>query len=99
MIRLQRGFAFAGLGLAGLMLAGCEAATPPLAQSESPVVTVSQPLDKEITDYDQYTGRIEEAEKVEIRARVRGELKEIHFKDGSLVKAGDPLFDIDPRTY
>jgi hypothetical protein len=44
MIRLQRGFAFAGLGLAGLILAGCEGATPPLAPSEPPVVTVSQPL-------------------------------------------------------
>src|SRR5438876_11909916 len=99
MIRLQRGFAFAGLGLAGLMLAGCGDATPELAPSEPPVVTVSQPLEKEITDYDQYTGRIEAAETVEVRARVRGELIKIHFQAGALVKAGDPLFDLDPRPY
>src|SRR5262245_59763469 len=99
MIRLLRGFAFVALALAGLMLTGCEAATPPLAPSEPPVVTVSQPLEKEITDYDQYTGRLEAAETVEVRARVRGELIGIHFKDGAIVKEGQLLFEIDPRTY
>jgi hypothetical protein len=63
MVRLQRGYAFAGLGLAGLILAGCEAAAPPLAPSEPPGVTVSQPREKEITNDDQYTSRIEAAEK------------------------------------
>jgi len=63
------------------------------------VVTVSQPLEKEITDYHQYTGRLEAAETVEVRARVRGELTDIYFKDGALVTAGQPLFQLDPRTY
>src|SRR5438034_8289970 len=99
MRRIQPGLAFAVLGVAGLLPAGCGPATPPLAQTDPPVVTVSQPLEKEITDYDQYTGRIEAAETVEVRARVRGELIKIHFKDGALVKAGDPLFDLDPRPY
>src|SRR5947209_6901892 len=99
MIRLKRGMAFVALGVAGLLLAGCETATPPLAPSEPPVVTVSQALEKEITDFDQYTGRIEAAETVEIRARVRGELIGIRFQDGAIVKAGDLLFEIDPRTY
>jgi RND family efflux transporter MFP subunit len=81
------------------MLAGCETPAPALTQTEPPVVTVSQPIEKEITDYDQYTGRLEAAETVEVRARVRGELTEIHFKDGALVKQGDLLFVIDPRTY
>ena len=63
------------------------------------MLTISQPIEKEITDYDVYTGRIEAAETVEVRARVRGELTAIHFKDGALVKAKDPLFDIDIRPY
>jgi RND family efflux transporter MFP subunit len=99
MTHLLRGCAFVGLGLAGLTLLGCGDATPPLAPSEPPVVTVSQPLEKEITDYDQYTGRIEAAETVEVRARVRGELTKVHFKAGDIVKKGDPLFDLDQRTY
>src|SRR5438132_7846055 len=99
MTRLPRGFAFAGLGLAGLMLAGCGDATPELAPSEPPVVTVSQPLPKDITDYDQYTGRVEAAETVEVRARVRGEVMKVGFKDGTLVQEGELLFELDPRTY
>jgi RND family efflux transporter MFP subunit len=63
------------------------------------VVTVSQPIQKAMTDYDQYTGRIDAAETVEVRARVRGELTAIHFKEGAVVTAGQPLFDLDPRTY
>jgi RND family efflux transporter MFP subunit len=99
MIRLQRGLTFVVLGVAGLLAAGCETAAPELAPTEAPVVTVSQPIEQEITDYDQYTGRIEAAETVEVRARVRGELVGIHFKEGAIVKEGEPLFDIDPRVY
>jgi RND family efflux transporter MFP subunit len=83
---------------AGLMSGGCDS-TPALAPSEPPVVTVSQPLEKDIVDYDQYTGRLEAAEAVDVRAQVRGELIKIGFKDGALVKQGEPLFEIDPRPY
>jgi RND family efflux transporter MFP subunit len=99
MKRLQRGLALVALGAVGLLVAGCDTGEPPLAQSEPPVVTVSQPIEKEITDYDQYTGRIEAAETVDVRARVRGELVGIHFKDGAIVKEGQLLFEIDPRPY
>jgi membrane fusion protein, multidrug efflux system len=99
MIRLKRGSVLVAVGVAAVLLAGCGSGTS-LVESEPPVVTVSQPLErKEIVDYDQYTGRIEAAETVEVRARVRGELIEIRFKDGALVHAGDPLFDLDARTY
>ena len=98
MIDLHRIFAGLGLGMLGLLLAGCEASTA-LAPAEPPVVTVSRPIEKEITDYDQYTGRLEAAETVEVRARVSGELTGIHFQDGAIVKAGDLLYEIDPRVY
>jgi RND family efflux transporter MFP subunit len=98
MIRLLWGIIPLTLGVAVLLLVGCDSG-PPLAETEPPVVTVSQPLEREITDYDQYTGRIEAKETVEVRARVRGELTEIKFNDGDIVKEGDLLFVIDPRPY
>jgi RND family efflux transporter MFP subunit len=99
MIALKNTYVFAVLGMAGVMLPGCEPPAPTLGQSEPPVVTVSQPLEKDITDFDQYTGRIEAAQTVEVRARVHGELIRVLFKDGDLVKEGQPLFELDPRPY
>jgi RND family efflux transporter MFP subunit len=98
MMCVKQGLAFVGLGMLGLTLCGCEAA-PALAPTEPPVVTVSQPIEKEITDYDQYTGRLEASETVEVRSRVRGELTGVFFKDGAQVKEGQLLFELDPREY
>src|SRR5258707_15711852 len=64
-----------------------------------PAVTVSQPLQREIVEWDEYTGQFAAKEYVEIRGRVSGYLTEIHFEDGQLVKEGDLLFVIDPRPY
>src|SRR5436190_6100030 len=72
------------------------AADPPAAP---PAVTVSQPLQRELVEWDEYTGQFAAKEYVEIRARVSGYLMEIHFEDGQLVKEGDLLFVIDPRPY
>jgi RND family efflux transporter MFP subunit len=60
---------------------------------------VSQPLQKSITEWDEYTGRFTAVETVEIRARVSGFIESIHFQDGQIVKQGDLLFVIDPRPY
>jgi len=67
--------------------------------AQSPKVTVSHPLIQEIIERDEYTGRLESVETVEVRARVNGYLQSIHFKDGQVVKKGDLLFVIDPRPY
>jgi multidrug efflux system membrane fusion protein len=64
-----------------------------------PAVTVSQPVVREIIDRDVYEGRIAAAETVEVRAKVRGYLVQVNFKDGQIVKAGDLLFEIDPQPY
>jgi RND family efflux transporter MFP subunit len=80
------------------MVSGCTA-EPPLAETPPPPVSVSQPLVQEVTDYDDYEGRIAAAELVEVRARVRGHLIKINFEDGQIVKKGDLLFEIDPRPY
>lgn len=72
----------------------------PAAAQQGPMpVTVAKPLIKKITEWDEYTGRFEATNRVEIRARVSGFLESIHFKDGDLVNKGDLLFVIDPRPF
>ena len=60
-------------------------------------VDVAKPLVEKIVDWDEFTGRFNAVERVEIRPRVSGYLEEITFKDGQLVEKGDVLFKIDPR--
>ena len=85
--------------------AGCDqgGTTQALPQQKgappAPTVTVSKPLQREITEWDEYTGRFEAVETVEIRARVSGYLTELHFKDGQAVKQGDLLFVLDARPF
>jgi multidrug efflux pump subunit AcrA (membrane-fusion protein) len=69
------------------------------APAAPPAVTVSQPIQRELAEWDEYTGQFAAKEYVEIRARVSGYLTEIHFVDGQIVKEGDLLFVIDPRPY
>ena len=54
---------------------------------------------REVIEWDEYIGRLESPETVEVRARVNGYLDKVHFKEGKEVKKGDPLFTIDPRPY
>jgi RND family efflux transporter MFP subunit len=67
---------------------------PPLAQ-----VTVAPVERKEIVEWDEFTGRIEPIESVEVRPRVSGYIQEVRFQSGQLVKKGDVLFVIDPRWH
>ena len=62
-------------------------------------VTVSEPLAKRVTQWDEYSGRFEAVASVEVRARVSGFIDKIDFRDGQIVKVGDPLFTIDKRPY
>lgn len=84
--------------LLGLLLAGCGKNAAPTAPPP-PVVSVIQPVAREVIEWDEYTGRLESPETVEIRARVSGYLDKVHFKEGKEVKKGDLLFTIDPRPY
>jgi len=64
-----------------------------------PKVTVAHPIERELTDWDEYTARLEAVNSVEVRARVSGYLQTVHFREGALVQKGDLLFTIDPRPY
>ena len=84
------------------VLAGCEeqpAASAKAKQPPPPPVTVAKPLKKSITEWDEFTGRFEAVETVNVRARVSGFLDIIHFRDGQIVKKGDLLFTIDKRPF
>ncbi len=76
-----------------------KAATPGTQGVQPPSVTTSKPVVKPIVEWDEYTGRFDAVETVEIRARVSGYLNEVHFKDGQIVKKGDLLYSIDPRPF
>jgi RND family efflux transporter MFP subunit len=84
-----------------VLYAGCERGQtpPPFAQQQAPEVVVSYPVVKEVTDYEDFPGRVEAINAVDVRARVTGYLQSMHFKEGSEVKKGDLLFEIDPRPY
>ena len=85
--------------LAGL-LAGCEqkqaaqAAAPP-----APLVTVAQPVKRTVTDWDEFTGRFDAVQQVQVRARVGGFITDVEFQDGAFVKTGDLLYLIDARPF
>jgi RND family efflux transporter MFP subunit len=77
-------------------------AAPETAAAAAPPampVTVSKPLLKQVTEWDEFTGQFDAVDSVEIRARVSGYLDTIGFEDGQMVKAGDLLFVIDPRPF
>lgn len=71
-----------------------EVAPPPPA-----TVTVATPLSRMVTDWDDYVGRFEASQAVEVRPRVSGQLVGVHFKDGDIVERGQLLFTIDPRPF
>lgn len=82
--------------LAAMILSACgsqaqQGAPPP------PEVTVSQPLVGEVMDWDEFPGRFEAPQTVEVRARVGGYIQAVHFQDGDYVRQGQLLFTLDPR--
>jgi RND family efflux transporter MFP subunit len=81
-----------------LALAGCVPA-PQVVAPPTPKVTVSQPIARELTDYEDFTGRTDAVSTVDIRARVTGYLDKVNFRDGDIVKEGTLLYQIDPRPF
>jgi RND family efflux transporter MFP subunit len=83
------------LGLAAVM-----AAPAALAQTGgTPPVTVARPVVKPIVEWDEFIGRFEAVDSVDIRSRVPGYIEKVHFTDGEQVMEGDLLFTIDQRSY
>ncbi|KQS02116.1 hemolysin secretion protein D [Sphingomonas sp. Leaf357] len=87
-----------GAGTALLLLAACGGSKPPAAPPPAHV-TVAVPLQRDVTDWDEYVGRFEAIQDAEIRPRVSGTIDRVLFTDGQYVRAGQGLFTIDPRPY
>jgi len=85
--------------LLSLVLSGCQRRSGQIAPPEVPVIPVSKPVSKMITNHVDFTGRTDAKYVVDIRARVTGYLMRMPFREGAEVKAGDLLFEIDARPY
>ena len=84
---------------AAALLVGCGPSGSAAQAPPPPQVSVAAVVEKRVKDWDEFTGRFQAVETVEIRPRVSGYIDKIAFKEGSLVKQGDLLFVIDPRPY
>ena len=96
-------YSLGGLGplmvLLAVTLSGCGDKPPAQAAAAPPPVTVAQPTKRTVTDWDEFTGRFEAVEEVQVRARVGGFVNSVEFRDGAIVRAGDLLYVIDSRPF
>jgi RND family efflux transporter MFP subunit len=83
--------------LIAALLTGCQPEAAPSAPA--PQVNVAKVIERKVNDWDEFTGRIQAIDSVEIRPRVSGYIERVAFKEGGSVKKGDLLFVIDPRPY
>jgi RND family efflux transporter MFP subunit len=85
--------------LAAVLAAGCDHGPPAAPPAKTVQVIVTQPITYDVTDYQDFTGRLDAFRTVDIRSRVTGYIHDAPFKEGDLVHEGDLLFQIDPRPY
>ena len=84
--------------LAGI-LSGCGESKPPQAAAAAPPVTVAQPVKRTVTDWDEFTGRFDAVQQVQVRPRVGAFITAVEFRDGAFVGTGDLLYLIDARPF
>jgi membrane fusion protein, multidrug efflux system len=87
------------IAVLAVSLSGCGDKPPQQAASPAPPVTVAQPTKRTVTDWDEFTGRFDAVEEVQVRARVGGFVTDVEFRDGAFVNTGDLLYIIDPRPF
>ena len=99
-LSLVTGAAIVALSLAvSAVLSGCRSEATPQAAAAPAEVSVAAALERDVVESDEFTGRLEAVESVEVRPRVAGYIDSVNFSEGSVVKKGDLLFVIDPRPY
>ncbi len=93
----QLRFPLAALAL--VVISACGGAPEATVAPAAAKVSVAKVLEQPVNEWDEFTGRLEAPETVEIRPRVSGQIDSVAFTDGALVKKGDLLFQIDPRPF
>ncbi len=86
-----------GAAIAAASLAACSPSIAETAAPPTPQVSVATPLQQEVTDWDEFTGRFEATQRIEVRARAGGFIQAAHFGEGQKVAKGQLLFTLDPR--
>ena len=94
-MRLKNGLAAATVAIIGFV----SPVSAQMGPGGPPPVSVAKPVVKDIVEQDEFIGRFDASESVDLRARVSGYLESVAFRDGQIVKQGDLLFVIDKRTY
>jgi multidrug efflux system membrane fusion protein len=89
----------AGLIALTVLVSACAQTSAQPAAPMLPAVTVAAAVAREITEWDEFTGRLEAVNTVEVRPRVSGYVSSVRFREGALVRKGDLLFQIDPRPF
>ena len=86
--------------IAAFVLSACGEQTAPQVQAPSaPMVDVAQVLHERVTEWDEFTGRLQAPESVTLIPRVSGYIDSVNFKEGAIVKKGEVLFRIDPSVF
>jgi len=85
--------------LCALAVSACARTAAQPADPPPPKVTVAQVVSRDITEWDEFTGRLEAVNTVAVRPRVSGYVSAVRFAEGAIVRRGDPLFQIDARPF
>jgi RND family efflux transporter MFP subunit len=94
---MNKGPAASFFAIVAALVAACSEPVP--SPEAPPLVEVATPLSERVADWDDYSGRFEPVDAVEVRPRVSGAIDSVHFEDGQLVQRGDLLFVVDARPY
>jgi membrane fusion protein, multidrug efflux system len=93
-------FGFHVIALAMTMFAaGCAQTSAQQAPPPPPQVTVASVIERDVTEWDEFTGRLQAVDTVDVRPRVSGYVAAVRFSEGAIVRKGDLLFQIDPRPF